>query len=147
MQIYLIKDLPGKGKKGEIISVNDGYGKNFLIKNGIGRAVDNSVRSAVQAKQQSDAFHKSQDIAATKEICKKLEQVTITLSAKVGANGKMFGTITGQEIATALRRQNIEIDKKNLVFDTIKELGTYKIKVKFNHGLEASFTSIVNRKS
>ena len=139
MQVYLLKDLSGKGKAGEIINVNDGYAKNFIIKNGIGKPVDNSVRTAVESKQQSLAFHKSEEIAAIKEICKRLSGVTITIFVKVGTTGKLFGSITGQEIAAELNKQGFNIDKKNLVFEPIKEVGTYKIKVKFNYGLESLF--------
>jgi len=140
MKVFLLKDLPGKGKAGEIITVNDGYGKNFLIKNGIGKAVDNTILTQVKAKQESDAFHKSEDIAATKQTIARLEGITVTLRVKVGANGKMFGSITGQEIVTELAKQGFNIDKKGFVFDPIKETGTYKIKVKFNHGLQGNFT-------
>jgi len=139
MQVYLLKDLPGKGKAGEIINVNDGYGRNFIIKNGIGKPVDNSIKTAVEAKQQSDAFHRKEEIAAINEICKKLSEVTVTLFAKVGTTGKLFGSVTGQEIATELGKQGFSIDKKNLVFEPVKEIGSYKIKVKFNFGLESSF--------
>ena len=145
MQIFLIKDLPGKGKKGEIINVNDGYGKNFLIKNGIGRAVDNSVRSCVQAKQDSQAYHKAEEVAAIKELCKKLENANIRLAVKVGENGKLFGSVTGQEIANELNRQGFKIDKKNLVFEPIKSIGTYKIKIKFAYSIETQINvEVVN---
>jgi len=145
MQIYLLKDLPGKGKAGEIINVNDGYGKNFLIKNGIGRAVDNSIRAQVQAKQDSQAFHKSEEIAATRELCKKLENANIKLAVKAGENGKLFGSVTGQEIANELNKQGYKVDKKNLVFEPIKGLGAYRIKVKFAHSLETQISvEVVN---
>jgi len=139
MQIYLIKDLPGKGKAGDIVNVNDGYGRNFVIKNGFGKVVDNAVLSQVKAKQQSCEFHKQEDIAAVKEICKRLEQIKVTMSRKVGANGKMFGAVTASEIMAEVNKLGFSIDKKNLVTETIKDLGSYKIKVKFNHGLSAEF--------
>jgi len=146
VQIFLLKDLPGKGKKGEIINVNDGYGKNFLIKNGIGKPVDNSVRTQVEARTQSTAFHKAEEIAAIKELCKKLENARVKLAVKVGENGKMFGSVTGQEIAHELDKQGYnKVDKKNLVFDPIKGLGTYKIKVKFAYSLETQINvEVVN---
>ena len=140
MQVYLIKDLPGKGKAGEIINVNDGYGRNFVIKNGFGRIVDNAILAKVKAKQDSNAFHKGEEIAAIKQTCEKLAQTTVRLAAKVGANGKMFGAVTSQEIAVELGKMGFSIEKKNLVLETIKELGTYTIKVRFNHGLTAQFT-------
>jgi len=139
MQIYLIKDLPGKGKAGEIITVNDGYGRNFVIKNGFGRIVDNAVLSQVKAKQDSNAFHRAEEIAAIKDTIARLEETTVKISVKAGSNGKMFGSVTGQEIAAELGKIGFNIEKKNLVFETIKEIGSYKVKVKFNHGLVGNF--------
>ena len=139
MQVYLLKDLPGRGKAGEIISVNDGYGRNFVIKNGFGRVVDNAVLAQVRAKQQSCEFHKGQEIERLKKICERLGQVTLEMKRKVGANGKMFGAVTASEITAEVNKLGFEIDKKNLVTETIKDLGAYKVKVKFNHGLSAEF--------
>lgn len=140
MQIYLLKDLPGKGKAGEIINVNDGYGKNFLIKNKIGTAVDAAVLSRVRAKADSDAFKMAEEKAAIGEIIKKLEGATITLTAKVGEGGKMFGSVTATEISKALEDQGISIEKRNIVLgEPIKNVGEYKIKVKFSYGLEGNF--------
>ena len=139
MQIYLIKDLPGKGHSGEIINVNDGYGKNFLIKNGIGRAVDSGVMAQVKARKDSENFHKAEEIAAIKKTCKELETECVTIAVKVGENGKMFGSVTSQEISSALNARGYKIDKKHFVFEPIKTIGIYKIKVKFSYGLESVF--------
>ena len=139
MQIYLLKDVPGKGKRGEIINVNDGYGRNYLIKNGMGKIADNAAIAHVQSTKQSQDFHTAAEIAKIKGICSGLQNVTVTIRRKIGANGKMFGGITGAEISELLKKQNFDIDKKNLVFETIKEVGEYKIKAKFNHGLSATF--------
>ena len=139
MQIYLLKDLTGKGKAGEIINVNDGYGRNFLIKNGIGKAVDNSIRTQVQAKQESTQHRKNEELAAIKALIARLSGMTVQLGAKVGETGRLFGAVTSQEIVKALEKHDINIDKKNLVFAQIKELGSYKVKVKFGYGHEGEF--------
>ena len=142
MQVYLLKDVPGKGKAGEVITVNDGYGRNFLVKQGMARVADSGVLSSVKAKADSQSFHKEQEIQAIKDVIKRLETAVVALSVKKGANGKVFGSITGEQIAAGLKALGFDIDKKNLVFDTIKDVGEYKIKVKFNHGLSGGF--IVN---
>ena len=139
MQIYLLKDLPGKGKAGEIINVNDGYGRNFVIRNGIGQMADNSLVSQVKSQKQSSDFHKQEEIAAIKKICGNLESVKITVNVKTGVNGRMFGTVTGAEIAGELSKLGFDIDKRNLVLPQIKEPGMYTAKVKFNYGLTADF--------
>jgi len=143
MQVYLTKDLPGKGKAGEIINVNDGYGRNFVLKNGYGRVVDNAIKTQVQASKESNAFHKGEEIKAIKEIIEKLKTITVSIDAKVGAGGKMFGGITGHEIAEGLLKQGITVDRKNLVFEQIKTVGEYIIKVKFNHCLSGEFKLLV----
>lgn len=136
MQVYLLKDLPGKGKKGEIINVNDGYGRNYIIKNGIGKAVDATVLSQVKAKQESDNFHKQEEIKAMRELASKLEANAAVIKVSVGANGKMFGSVTSAEIATQLG-----IDKKFVqLSEPIKTVGTYKVKCKLSYGIEATIS-------
>jgi large subunit ribosomal protein L9 len=136
MQIYLLKDLKGHGKSGDIISLNDGYAKNFVIKNKIGRAVDNAVIAEIKAKQASIQFKTEQETAEIKKIIEKLKSVSVVLSAKVGVSGKMFGSITSAEIAAELFKHGIEIDKKTIVLpEPIKTVGAYKINVKFAHNL------------
>lgn len=136
MQVFLLKDLPGKGKKGEIINVNDGYGRNYIIKNGIGKAVDNSIRTEVRAKQDSDTFHRQEEVKAYKELAAKLEATPVVIKTRIGDNGKMFGSVTSAEIATQLA-----IDKKFIhLGEPIKAIGTYKIKCKLSHGIEATVT-------
>lgn len=134
MQVFLLKDLPGKGKKGEIINVNDGYGHNYIIKNGIGKAVDAATLNQVKAKQVSDSFHKQEEIKATRALAEKLEAGSVVVKVAVGANGKMFGSVTSAEIAAQLG-----IDKRFVqLVEPIKTVGTYKIKCKLPHGIEAS---------
>ncbi|MCL2228987.1 MAG: 50S ribosomal protein L9 [Firmicutes bacterium] len=139
MKIYLLKDVPGKGKTGDIINVNDGYGKNFLLKQGLGRLADSGVMSHVEAKQQSNDFHKQEAIKAIKEVIEKLKSVKLTFACKIGQGGKMFGGVTGTEIASGLKEQGFDIDKRNLVFDAIKSVGVYNVKCKFEYGLVGSF--------
>jgi large subunit ribosomal protein L9 len=134
MQVYLLKDLPGKGKKGEIINVNDGYGRNFIIKNKIGTVVDAGILNQVKARQESENFHKQEEIKATRELAKKLEATPVAIKVKVGEGGKLFGSVTSAEIAAQLG-----IDKKYIQLgEPIKAMGSYKIKCKLAHGIEAT---------
>ena len=133
MQVYLIKDLPGKGKSGEIINVNDGYARNFVIKNKFGTPVDNAIRAKVKSQQESETFHKTEELKAMRELAGKLESRTVALKVSVGANGKMFGSVTNAEIAAQLG-----LDKKFVQLpEPIKAVGTYKVKCKLLHGIEA----------
>ena len=133
MQVYLVKDLPGKGKKGDIINVNDGYGRNFILKNKIGTAVDSSLLNQVKQRQESDDFKMREEIKATRELAAKLEGTAVVIKARFGEGGKMFGSVTAAEIAAQLG-----LDKRFVqLAEPIKAVGVYKVRCKLLHGIEA----------
>jgi large subunit ribosomal protein L9 len=141
MQIYLLKDLKGHGKAGEIVNLNDGYAKNFVLKNKIGKPVDNAVLSDMKAKAESNAFKNQTEIAAIKAQIEQLKQTSVTLHGKVGANQKLFGSITAAEISNALAAKGIHVDKHLIhIPEPIKAIGTYKITIKYNHQLTGTVT-------
>ena len=141
MQIYLLKDLKGHGKAGEIVNLNDGYAKNFVIKNKIGKPVDNATRSDMKAKADSEAFKTQTEIAAIQTQIAQIKATPITLYCKVGANQKLFGSITATEIANALAEKGINLDKRLIVInEPIKALGTYNVNIKYNHQLTGNIT-------
>ncbi len=141
MQIYLLKDLKGHGKAGEIVNLNDGYAKNFVIKNKIGKPVDNATLSDMKAKADSLAFKNQTEIAAIKAQIEQLKQTPVTLQCKVGANQKLFGSITATEISDALAQKGVNVDKRLIVFtEPIKTVGTYNVTIKYNHQLTGTVT-------
>ena len=141
MQIYLLKDLKGHGKAGEIVNLNDGYAKNFVIKNKIGTPVDNATLSDMKAKADSLAFKNQTEIAAIKAQIEQLKQTPVTLQCKVGANQKLFGSITATEISDALAQKGVNVDKRLIVFtEPIKTVGTYNVTIKYNHQLTGTVT-------
>ena len=144
MQIYLLKDLPGKGKAGEVITVNDGYGKNYLVKNKIGVVADAGILAKVKAKRESDDFRMNEEKSEIKGIVEMLAQTVVTLKAKVGESGKMFGSITGTEVARALMDAGFNIDKRDIILpEAIKSVGNFTVKVKFAYGIGGQFTLAV----
>lgn len=147
MQIYLLKDLPGKGKKGEIVNVNDGYGRNFVIKNKYGTAVDSGVLSQMKSKQESSAFHNAEEIKRYKDLAARVSAAKVVFPVKVGDENRMYGSVTAQMVADALAEQDIEIDKKTIQLEPIKSLGAYKVKVKFPHGVEGNVEVVVIAKN
>ena len=141
MQIFLLKDLKGHGKAGEIVNLNDGYAKNFVIKNKIGKPVDNATRSDMKAKADSEAFKKQTEIAEIQAQITQIKQTPITLFCKVGANQKLFGSITATEITNALAAKGINLDKRLIVInEPIKALGTYNVNIKYNYQLTGTIT-------
>jgi large subunit ribosomal protein L9 len=144
MQIYLLKDLKGHGKKGEIVTLNDGYAKNFVIKNKIGQAVDNTIISQIKSKNESHEFHKQEEIAEIKAVISKLNETPVTMTAKVGANGKLFGSITAAELSAELSKKGLTVEKRQIALpEPIKASGAYKILVKFPYGLTGTITLFV----
>ncbi len=132
MKVVLLKDLKGKGKKGDIINVNDGYAVNFLVPNGY--AVVGNASNLNEAKQASAALDyqaKLQKENAVK-LAENLKDVDVTVSIKCGQNGKIFGSVTNKEVATALENLGYEVDKKKIEFLSIKSLGSYTAKLKLH---------------
>ncbi len=131
MKVVLLKDVKGTGKKGEIKEVSDGYAKNFLLKTGAAKIADNSAMSENKNMQTSQAFHKATEIAAAKELAKKLEGKSVSVSIKCGENGKTFGSVTNKEVADALEKQGLKLDKKKIeIKEPIKTLGNFEILVR-----------------
>lgn len=130
MKVVLLKDLKGKGKKGDIINASDGYALNFLIPQGIAKAgTSSNLNEANQAKEAKE-YHDEQNRLKALELKKVIENLTLNISVKCGANGKVFGSVTNKEISDELAKNNISVDKKKIETEPIKTTGSYEIKVK-----------------
>ena len=132
MKVVLLKDLKGKGKKGDIINISDGYALNFLIPQGIAKAgTSSNLNEANQAKE-AKAYHDEQNrlqAVALKEI---IEKITLPIKVKCGATGKVFGSVTNKEISEELSKQNLNVDKKKIETDALKTVGLFDIKVRLH---------------
>ena len=143
MKVILQKDIRGKGKKGQMIEVAEGYARNFLLPKGdaIPATADamNTMRLQEKAKAKADAEAK----AAAEAIAEKLQGCQVKIAAKGGEGGKLFGAVTGAAIADALQAQyGLTVDGKKLVLDQpIKSFGSYEVKAKL--GFEVSGTVYV----
>ena len=140
MKVVLLKDVRGTGKKGEIKEVADGFAKNFLFKNNLARLADRSALNENQNQSEAAKFHKAQEVAAAKELAKKIEGRTVTLKIKCGNNGKTFGSITSKEIADALENISIKLDKKKIdLKEPIKMTGLYHVTARIYPEISAKF--------
>ena len=143
MKVILKADVRGKGKKGQMIEVAEGYARNFLMPKGLAVLATadavNTMRLQEKAKAKADAEAK----AAATEIAEKLKGMQVKVVSKGGEGGKLFGAVTGREIAAALKEQHgVDIDSKKLVLDEpIKSFGSYQVKAKL--GFEISGTVYV----
>lgn len=144
MKVILQKDVKGTGKKGDIVNVADGYGKNFLIKNGFAVLANNSNLNDTNNKKIAQDYHKEQEFLAAKEKAKTIEGKTITVKVRCGENGKVFGAVTAKEIAEAFANLKIEVDKRKIeVKESIKFAGEYSLRVKLHEGVYANFKVLV----
>lgn len=145
MKVLLTKDVKGLGKSGEIKDVKDGYGNNFLIGKGLAQLATPAVIKQWEAKQRQQKEAEAAQIASLNEIAAKLKDLTIKVTHKTGANGALFGSVTKEEIAEALKAQhNITIDKKAIDSDkTIKATGGYTLELKLGHGIHGILNLVV----
>jgi len=144
MKVILSKDVAGQGKKGDLVTVSDGYARNYLIKNNLAVEATSTVINAYNMQQESKAHHAREEKKAAEELAKALNNITVTVKVKVGANGKLFGALNTGDIATALSKAGTQIDKKKIVLkDPIKALGTYKVAVKVYPEISATVQVLV----
>jgi large subunit ribosomal protein L9 len=139
MKVLLIKDVKSLGKAGEIKDVKDGYGQNFLIKKGFAKHATEEVIAEYNENKAQEEVKLAKEIESLKELAKKLDKAEIVITKKLGQNGHLFGAITKDEIAHALKEQhNIEIDKKHIADKAnIKTIGEHELDFKLGHGLHA----------
>ena len=139
MKVILKQDIKNVGKKNEIINAADGYARNFLFPKGLAVPADNSNMNELKLKQKAEANQKAKDLENSKKLAEELKTKTIEISVKAGNNGKLFGGVTSKEISSALKEQlNVDIDKKKILTDTIKQEGIYKVNLKLLEGVTAT---------
>ena len=138
MKVILLADVKSKGKKGELINVSDGYARNFLFPKNLAAIADNAAMSEMKSRNAAAEHHKQEEIDAAKELAMKLDGKSVTLKAKGGASGRLFGSITSKEIADEINRVfSVNIEKKKLSVADIKNFGDYTADIKLYKGISA----------
>ncbi len=147
MKLLLEQDVKGTGKKGEIVDVSDGYARNFLLPRKLATPADAQAVNAASIQKSAAAHRKFQAGLAAREMAKQLEGAVVSVKAKVGENGHLFGAVTGKEIAAALQEQKqIEIDKKKIALaDPIRALGEYNVRISLYENTFANLKVIVEK--
>lgn len=139
MKVILLQDVRGQGKKGELVTVSDGYARNFLFPRKLAQeaTADNVNTMRMNDKAKREKEQRAREEAA--ELSARLRELTLTVWAKGGGAGRLFGSVTSQEIADALKEQEqIELDKRKIVIDEpIKTVGLYTVKVKLGFEINA----------
>lgn len=142
MKVILTQDVKGSGKKGELVTVADGYAKNFLLKKGLAVEATPQAMNELKNREASTQFHIEEEKKAANAIKEKLDGKTLKLTAKAGAGGKLFGSVTSKEVAEELQKQfGCAVDKKKISLGSdIKAFGSYSADIKLYTGISAKIT-------
>ena len=142
MKLILLEDVKGVGKKGDIVNKNDGYAINFLIPKKLAVEATNANLNDLELKKKSEAKRKKEELEEAQRLGAELNDKVVKVKVKAGENGKVFGSVTNKEIASALREQTgIDIDKKKISFDDpIKMVGRRIVKVKLHPQVTVELT-------
>ena len=143
MKVILLADVKGTGKKGDVVEVSDGYGKNFLIKKGMAKAATASNVHEAEQKKAAQAFHKAEEIKATKALAEALDGKSVIVKIKVSENGKVFGSVTSLHVSESLSAMGYDIDKKKIKMESLKALGSCPAEIRFMEGISSKITVVV----
>lgn len=148
MKVILLEDVKSLGKKGEIVNVNDGYARNFILPKKLGLEATSKNLNDLKLQKQNDEKVAQEKLDAAKELAEKIKEKSITVKIQAGVEGKVFGSISSKEIATEAKKQlNMDIDKKKIVIpDAIKSLGTYNVNIKLHKDVTATLAVKVEAK-
>lgn len=135
MKVILLEDVRNVGKKDEVKEVSDGYGRNYLIKNGLAAAYNKENARALAQRQADDAAHQAELKKQAEETAQKLKDLTLEFTLNTGKQGNTFGQISSKQIASALEQKGIHVEKRKIIMDTpVDSLGTTKVKVDLYKG-------------
>ena len=139
MEIVLLEDVKALGKKGQIVTVNDGYARNFILPKKLGVEATSKNLNDLKLKKANDAKLAAEILAAAKELAARLDESKVTLSIKAGEGGRAFGSVSNKEISKAITDQlGLEIDKKKIVLnDPIKSIGSFEVPIKLHKDVTA----------
>lgn len=148
MKVILLEDVKSLGKKGEIVNVNDGYARNFILPKKLGLEATSKNLNDLKLQKQNDEKVAQEKLDAAKALAEEIKEKSIIVKIQAGVEGKVFGSISSKEIATEAKKQlNMDIDKKKIVIpDAIKSLGTYNVNIKLHKDVTATLTVKVEAK-
>ena len=139
MKVILLEDVKSLGKKGQIVNVNDGYARNFILPKKLGLEATSKNLNDLKLQKQNDEKVAQEKLDAAKALAEKIKEKSITVKIQAGVEGKVFGSISSKEIATEAKKQlNMDIDKKKIVLnDPIKAIGSFEVAVKLHKEVTA----------
>ncbi|ADM72680.1 50S ribosomal protein L9 [Paenibacillus peoriae] len=139
MKVIFIKDMKGQGKKGQIKEVSDGYAANFLLPRGVARPATEGNMKTLENQNAAEEKRKQEEKEEAQALGKKLEETTVQLKAKAGEGGRLFGAITSKQIAEAVAKTGIKLDKRKIELEEpIRTLGVTQMTVKLHPEVKAT---------
>lgn len=144
MKVVLLQDVKDIGKKDQVVNVSDGYARNFLLPRKLAKEATAAAMNDVKAKESAKAHHKREEIKAANELKAEIDGKEVTIKAKAGKEGKLFGAVTTKDVSAAIKQQlKLDIDKKKLVMKDIKTFSRVDCEVKIYPEIHAKITVIV----
>lgn len=145
MEVILLQDVKTIGKKGEIVKINDGYARNFVLPKKLGVEANAKNLNDLKLEKARQAKQEAEELAAAKELAAKIEEQAVKLTIKTGEGGRVFGAVSSKEISAAAKEQlGLDIDKKKMKLEeSIKTLGTYEVPVKLHREVTAKLKVVV----
>ncbi|MBY6037539.1 50S ribosomal protein L9 [Fictibacillus nanhaiensis] len=133
MKVIFLQDVKGKGKKGEVKNVSEGYARNFLFPKNLASEATSGAMAALQGQQKSEEKKQQAQLEEAEALKAKLAEMTITIKTKTGEGGRVFGSVTSKQIADGLKEQGVKIDKRKIeLADPIKSLGYTNVPIKIH---------------
>ena len=148
MKVIFNTDVRGQGKKGEMKEVSDGYARNYLLPRKLASEATADALNALKLKEKAKAAQMAKEKALAEENAKRLSGVVVQISARAGQGGRLFGAVTSQEIADALREQHgMELEKNKIVqAEPIKQFGSFEVKAKLGYEVSGTINVLVTEK-
>ena len=141
MKVILLTDVKGKGKKGQMLEVSDGYARNYMLPRKLAIEATPDAINTMKMNDKATQERIAREKAAALETSKKLREMTLVVKAKGGGAGRLFGAVTNAEIASALEKQGVKLDKRKIVLnENIKNVGTYTVTCKLGYEINAPLT-------
>lgn len=131
MKVILLQDIKSMGKKGDVVNASDGYARNYLFPRNLAQEATTENLHIVNQKKENERKKKLAETEEAQALAEKLKGKEVKLTVKCGENGRLFGAITNKDVADSIKKQySIDVDKKKVVIDTIKQVGIYDVEVK-----------------
>ena len=144
MKVILKQDVKGQGKAGELVNVSDGYARNFLLPRGLAVPADAQAMTELRNREEAAQYHAKVERENAVNTANRLKGQTLTIHAKAGSAGRLFGSVTTKEVAEELKKQlGIDVDKRKISMADIKAFGGYKAEIRLIAGVTAQFTVMV----